>query len=285
MAYAAKVLLDSVNSDGDRLTTLEITYPRFVHAELMTHRQFSRNAASSRAIPVEKMIQRVQDDPAMPVWWGRNQSGMQAYEPLTGQELERAKGSWLLVRDAAVFRARELNDGHAHKQIVNRILEPFMWITVIVSATAWNNFLALRQDDGIPGGATRPEDMINPAFPAQPEIQVIAYMMREALNASHPMPGAAGTWHLPMVEEYPKVADVPPDFIKISAGRCARISYLTHDGRRDPAEDIRLHDDLVRNRHWSPLEHQAQAAPGEKSGNFTGWWQYRKQFEGESGEG
>jgi hypothetical protein len=263
MAYEAKVLLDSVNEAGDRLVTMCVTYPRFVHSEFMTHRMFSRNAASSRAIPVQKMIERVMQDPVLPVEWGQNQKGMQAITLLDEIAQREAEVAWLEGRDAAVLAATKLQELRTHKQIVNRLLEPWMWITVIVSATEWDNFFKLR---------CHPD--------AQPELRHIAVMMRIALVESKPVLALAGGWHTPLLQP----DDTAPDWdyvVKLSAGRCARISHLTHDGRRDPAEDIRLHDDLVRDEHWSPLEHQAQAAPGVKSGNFTGWVQYRQMVEQE----
>jgi thymidylate synthase ThyX len=84
---SAKIIADSISESeyGDRITTFELEYPRFIHGELMTHRLFSRNAASSRAIPINKMMDQVLTAPAMPVEWGLNKSGMQAEEMLKGQ--------------------------------------------------------------------------------------------------------------------------------------------------------------------------------------------------------
>ena len=162
MAYDAKIVADSVSEVGDRLTTMEVTFPRMVLAEFNTHRVFSRNSASSRAIPVEKQLQRIMDDPFIPVWWGRKQSGMQADHELEGDGLVQAKAEWLAARDSAVGHVQRLLELGLHKQITNRLLEPFMWHTVIVTATEWSNFFALRA---------------NPM--AQPEIRVIAEMMRD----------------------------------------------------------------------------------------------------------
>jgi hypothetical protein len=142
--YSAKILADSVGAHGVRLTTFELCYPRMIHSEFMTHRMISRNAASSRAIPVEKMIKRVEEDPVEPLFWGANQKGMQAHQALTGLSLSLAQGYWEDAQYQAVSFARRLADVGAHKQIVNRILEPFSWITVIASATEWGNFINLR---------------------------------------------------------------------------------------------------------------------------------------------
>jgi thymidylate synthase ThyX len=290
MSYSCKVILDSVNTVGDRLTTLEVTYPRFIHAEFMTHRVFSRNAASSRAIPIQKMIDRVKEDPVIPVVFGRNQKGMQSSRELEGDDLLRARWRWLSGRDEAVFAAETLTVSGVHKQIVNRLLEPWMWITVLVSATTWSNFLNLRQDWTLPAGIIEIREMVNLDFPAQPEMQVIAYLMRQSLGKSIPTVVNKGDWHLPLVvgNDHSELVDEDGYDLaalrSISAGRCARVSYLTHDGKRDPKEDIRLYNDLINDWHWSPFEHPAMATPGKGTGNFTGWTQYRSFFPDESGQ-
>ena len=273
--YNAKILLDSVTTAGERLVTLEATYPRFVHSELMTHRVFSRNAASSRAIPIEKQIQRVMDDPVTPVWWGKNQSGMQARKELTGFDRETAEKDWLTARNYAVGIAHALLGDGLHKQLTSRILEPWMWITTIITATEWQNFFTLR---------CHPD--------AQPELRHVAEMMREAYENSTPQLLQDGEWHLPLVTNYDEShlrADNCPtmDLVRISTGRCCRVSYLTHEGKRDPNKDIALHDQEASRAHWSPFEHQAQAHAGMPAcGNFTGGFlQYRKTFEGEDGRG
>jgi hypothetical protein len=273
MPYKARILADSQSPAGARLTTFEITFPRFVHAELMTHREFSRNAASSRAIPIEKMVRQVLDDPAGPVWWGKNQSGMQAKEELDPILAGAAKVEWLRARDAAVDSVRYMQQVGLHKQISNRLLEPWMWITVLVSATNFSNFFALR---------CHPD--------AQPEIRVIAEMMRDLYFKSQPKMLAYLHWHLPLLDDKAELLEAGvtlQDLIKISVGRCARVSYLTHDGKRNPQADIDLHDRLATSGHWSPFEHVAWAAQptsrfGEvrrvRSGNFEGFEQYRKEF-------
>ncbi len=270
--YGAKILLDSMGPSGCRLTTWELRYPRIVHAELMTHRLLSRNSASSRAIPNERLIAQVIDDPAMPVWWGKNQSGMQAREALDGEALIEAQAEWLRGRDEAVALSRRLAKTGLHKQIANRVIEPWMFITVIASATEWANWYALRD---------HPD--------AQPEIAWVARMMHEAYAASEPRQLVAGDWHIPLVdnvdEDQLRAAGLATaQLCQVGVGRCARVSYLTHDGRRAPEEDIALHDRLAKSSpgHWSPFEHVAQALPtAEHSGNFSGFKQYRKTFLGE----
>jgi len=262
--YSAKILADSIGPTGHRLTTMEITYPRFVHSEFMTHRMFSRNSASSRAIPIAKMIERVQYDPVMPVWWGKNQSGMQAAEELEGEALSRATMEWIRARESAVGHVKTLMEHGLHKQIANRLLEPWMWITVIVSATEWSNFFHLRCD---------PQ--------AQPEIQKIAYMMQDLYYNNTPTFCDSGDWHTPLW--FDTDSGTTQERCKVSVGRCARVSYLTHDGKRDLQADVDLCDRLVASGHWSPFEHVAQATDTDDwYGNFHGWRQYRKTFEGEN---
>ncbi|AXV08027.1 Thymidylate synthase thyX [Euzebya pacifica] len=262
---SATVVADSVSPEGVRVTTIEVTLHRFVLAELNTHRVFSRNSASSRAIPIGKQIARVETDPAMPVEFGANQRGMQAGAPLEGEEEKAAIDAWLRARDAAVDAVRVLDDLGVHKQVANRILEPFMWHTVIVTATDWDGFWHQR---------------CSPL--AQPEIRVAAEAMREAFDASTPRAMAAGEWHTPYVRDDELDLD---DRTKrrISAARCARVSYLTHDGRRDLSADEELYQRLVTADppHWSPLEHVATpAVDGEAVlGNLRGWHQLRHRLD------
>lgn len=267
MGYAAKVVADSVNLAGCRLVSIELCLPRIVLAELNTHRDFSRNSSSSRAVPVTKMIQRALDDPFLPVWWGAEERGMQAREEIAGDALGRARARWLDARDAAVAVVRDLvgPDIRLHKQIANRLLEPFLWHTVIISATEWSNFFALR---------CHPD--------AQPEMRHAAVLAREAIDASKPRALAPGEWHLPYVEagEAFDLWEVFRSFetvAKVSVGRCARVSTLTHDGKRDPQADVGLSDRLRMNGHMSPYEHAARADGGaDRVGNFRGFTQFRK---------
>lgn len=283
-SYAVKIVKDSIAPCGIRLTTWALTYPRFVHAELMTHRVFSRNSASSRAIPSEKMRKLVQEHPALPVWWGKNQSGMQAREELSDirpayevhdgwhplSPREEAQKLWLEARDKMIEYSDRLAKLGLHKQLCNRLTEAWMPITVLVSATSFGNWFHLRDHKD-----------------AQPEIQVIATEMHYRYLEAKPEALEAGQWHLPYFEG---LADDHPYAKKVSVGRCARVSYPTHEGVRDPTKDIELCDKLIASwrdggpGHFSPFEHVAQAlATPERIGNFSGWKQFRKEFEGEAG--
>lgn len=295
MTITARIIADSINDGGVRLTTMELRYPRFVHAEFMTHRVFSRNASSSRAIPVDKMIQAVIDDPAIPIHWGKNQKGMQAAEEFTGSDAVACRDLWLGARDKAVVQASLLHAAGLHKQLVNRVIEPFGHITVVVTATEWNNFLHLRDHKD-----------------AQPEIAELARKVKYELDTRVPVLLQYGQWHLPYVNvdvEYdvverllqvgritrdmPKATEVYSVLLKLSTARCARTSYLTHD-KQTPIidDDVALFTRLVGSSplHASPTEHQATPdrydprdydwvngweCP-ELHGNLTGWKQHRK---------
>ncbi len=271
MGYSAKILLDSISEAGSRLTTFEITFPRIVLAEFNTHRMFSRNSASSRAIPVEKMIKRVIDDPFVPTYWGKNQPGMQAAEELDDMAAETARETWLSARDSAVRHVRSLigPGTEVHKQIANRLLEPFMYHTCIVTATEWENFFALR---------CHPD--------AQPEIRKIAVMVRDLYLDNFPTKLYSGEWHRPLIQPYEELHYGTAELNFVSSGRCARVSYLTHDGKRDPEADITLARRLATSGHMSPLEHVAVSMGDTVMyGNFKGWGQFRKSFPNEDNFG
>lgn len=267
MPFSARILLDSVAPNGVRLTTMEARYPRFIHAEVMTHRVFSRNAASSRAIPIKKMIATVRDDPAMPIFWGKNQSGMSARTEVSDEARRLAEVEWRQALENALRTAETLSDStiDLHKQLVNRILEPFAWITVIITATEWSNFFTQRCHED-----------------AQPEIQHVARMMLDAYRKSRPRLVALDGWHTPLIQDDERTLPVET-LKKISVARCARVSYLTHDGKRDPQKDVELYEKLLEggaNGHWSPFEHVATPLDraDEHSGNLRGWHQFRKDF-------
>lgn len=267
----ARVMADSVNGNGERVTTMEVQCHRFVLAEFNTHRVFSRNSASSRAIPFEKQVERVLNNPAIPLSFPIEKKGMSGGDEVLSPRA--AEGVWLDARDKAVESAQYLAAMKVHKSVVNRILEPFMWHKIIVTATEWDNFFDLR---------------ISPQ--AQPEINALATQMLAALNASDPDYLTPGTWHTPYITEqdwmmlYDGVGEHWENAFQmanvVSAARCARVSYLTHDGQRDFSEDVRLFNTLVTNGHWSPLEHVCTPyAPDTvaslRLGNLTGWQQLR----------
>lgn len=259
----AKIIADSKCGNGKRITTFELEYPRFIHAEFMTHRMVSKNAASSRAIPVETMIKQVQENPAMPVYWGKNQPGMAAKEELDPGNKICAKEIWLEASRTAISHVRELVNLGLHKQIANRILEPWTYIKVVATATEWDNFFHLRR---------------HPA--AQPEIQSLANTMWDAYSTNEPEFLYCGEYHLPYLSKEEIDQNSIEDCIKISASLCAQVSYRKADESIEKAKMI--YDRLVASTpvHASPFEHQATPAmlASEKSGNFNGWIQYRQSL-------
>ena len=268
---SAKIILDSEAPNRTGLTTMELTYPRFIHSEVLTHRNYSRNSASSRAIPVSKQIERVKTDPAMPIIFGSAKPGMQAGPPVEDQE--EAMSQWLYARDCAVEKAEAMLALGVHKQVVNRILEPWSWITVILSGTEWQNFFIQRDSDL-----------------AQPEIQVLAKRMKAAYKGSLPQELNYGQWHTPYIRDSERGTLNLDQLKQISTARCARVSYLTHDGARDLDKDLELYQRLVAAspKHMSPLEHIAspeisprlQRALGRHKGNFKDFKQFRHEIEG-----
>lgn len=267
MTITAKIIADSYNAHNTRLTTMQLRYQRFIHPEFMTHRQFSRNASSSRAVPVERLIQDIIEDTAMPIHWGKNQPGMQAREEHgallvvntdVGTTAMDRGAAWKFARDQAITAARAFNDAGYHKQVVNRLLEPFAHINVIVTATDWDNFFELR---------------LHPD--AQPEIHELAKQMKMAMDASVPGYVEDGDWHLPYLRKEEKDLYSLADQRAISAARCARVSYMTHDGKpTDPVKDLELARQLWKDQHLSPFEHQASPCAGRHA-NFYNWIQAR----------
>ena len=335
MGFEAKIIKDSI-CNGQRLTTMQVTFPRIILAEWNTHCMFARNTSSSRAIPFTKMVKSIIEEPFIPVHWGVNQSGMQAFTELAGEKRELAIKKWLTARDHAIRIATELaseqctdcqgtgkvrcyhyqfgeidrpneepdsseviayseepgfscptcgGDGlglNVHKQIANRLLEPWMFTTNCTTgdASAWSNFFALRCEKD-----------------AEPHMQKIAYMAQKEYFTSTPQVLEPGQWHTPYIryEEYEEIRDwsdaQPFDsvlfaktkaninaLVQVSTGRCARTSYLTQEGTRDFSEDIKLHDRLRYHTplHASPFEHVCLAVGDwNRFGKYIGWKSYR----------
>jgi thymidylate synthase ThyX len=283
MTYIAKVVADSESPHGIRLTTFELTYPLLIHNQLMTHRAFSRCTASSRAIPVQKMIDSVMDNPFVPERWPMNQKGMQPLECLDGVMSLPLRDRWLRARDAAVEETREMMQMGVHKQIANRLLAPFLWTTAVVSATEWANFANLRVDSH-----------------AQDEFFKLARMVLRAYFRSRPRQAAPGEWHLPYISNemrdryssvpgYSVTEDMPevPYLAMVSVGLCAGISYLRPTEGYVIGDKYQLAIRLSQDAHWSPFEHVAKCLdtpfPSRACGNFMqGWAQLRKMFGGEN---
>lgn len=287
MGYSARIIADTTSECHSRLVTFELTLPKWIQAEFNTHRLISRNSASSRAIPVKKMLDRIKADPVIPVFWGKNQSGMSAYEELDEEKKGIAENIWRLAGSVAMGAVESLLEVGLHKQIANRILEPWMFTTIIASATEWDHLFALRDHPH-----------------AQPEFAKVAGIMHELYktNKSRLVGPDENRWHTPYVDgqEWWKLRGEGmsvKDILMVSAGRCARVSYLTHDGVRDPKADVELCQRLIKDGHMSPLEHVARSCSMTEwanldvgrqwsiyrvpTGNFWGWQQLRKVLKNE----
>jgi hypothetical protein len=303
--YGALVKVDSIKYRGEEPTfdlSIAGDYPNYLANGVVVHN--SRNSASSRAIPVSKVMKQVYCDPAVPVAWGANQKGMQARVELSGVKRWIARRLFLWARIPALVFAWLLTKAGLHKQITNRILEPWVWHTAVVSGTEWDNFYAQR---------CHPD--------AQPEFRELAEAIRRARSRSHPRALEWGEWHLPYVDVESATrggavrrigadtwANVGPGGMciqtgdtakccemgtracstehkalpKISAACCARVSYVRQNDRKSKDEDLAFADRLARDRHFSPLEHPAKATRGQW-GNFAGFRQLRKFYDGEDG--
>jgi hypothetical protein len=249
-----RVIADSLAPCGTRLTTGLAHYPRSIHSEIMTHRELSRGAGSSRAIPTEKLLKLIEDSPFVPKYIGQNQRGMQAGAEVSEEVRREAEQIWLDQASASIAVARRLAAMNIHKQVVNRLTEPFAYITVLISTTSHDNLFALRDHEA-----------------AEPHFQELARVWRQAVKDSTPVKLNYGDWHRPFIDDATR-DEVETKFPgswyeqekllnKISVGRCARLSYLTHEGKRSVEKDIELHDTLMVQDplHASPSEHVAQA--------------------------
>lgn len=311
--FSAEIIADSINEKNDRLTTFLVTFPRMILAEFNTHRMLSRNSASSRAIPFETMLKRVEENPFIPLRWMKDHKGMQGNEYFSKDEMydelypdmtmhQYLKGQWLKAKDVAVLQARTLSMAGLTKQFCNRLLEPFMWHTVIATASELQNFFALRVHEA-----------------AEIHMQEISGLMLKEYNMSTPKSLKPGEWHIPFGDQLdegrvkaeaerllaiPVTRDMPlseaMDIVKthIAVARCARLSYLNYEGKDDYTADLVLHENLAEMGHWSPFEHVARSMTHEEyeesahvvdgigesgwSGNFRGFVQYRKTFENEN---
>ena len=241
---SAEIIADSINPWGTRLTTFLLTYPRFIHAEMLRHRVFSRSVSSSRAIPIAKMIRIVEEAELYPSFWGAAQKGMAADQEVNEETKLKAIAIWDEHRKATLKATQALADIGLHKQIPNRLLEPFAPVTELVSSTDYQNFFELRD---------------HPA--SQPEIQAIAKLMRKAYAENKPKEMEVGQWHIPFIDPVKDKGLDCNHVLKAAVGRCARLSYLTQKGDRDPREDVALCNKLWADKHLSPFEHVARVAP------------------------
>ncbi|MEY9178362.1 FAD-dependent thymidylate synthase [Bradyrhizobium elkanii] len=278
---SAEIISDSISPLGIRLTTVKVVFPRMLLPEFNTHRVFSRNFRSSRAVPVVRLLEEVRTSPYEPYVWLRNKSGMQGGEPMSPEEILVARKAWQVGALSAADTAERLAKSGVHKQWANRGLEPYLYAHGVVTATEWDNFFELRDHKD-----------------AQPEIEALAKAIKGAFEGSVPETLRPGEWHLPFVTDYEKEWLDLETQRKVSVARCARTSYLTHEGKMPLVhKDLQLYHDLVGARplHASPAEHQATPdvwsdpdyagefrwAQPELHGNLVGFVQNRKIIERE----
>lgn len=305
MTAKVEVVAHSVGPNGIQICTMLCEYPRCIHGELMTHRVFSRNASSSRAIPFKTQVRLLEENMFVPLKFQKRHSGMQGSSYFEGWRDSLLRKLWRVAGNTAIASAKRLDRLGVTKQLTNRILEPFSHIKVVITSTEWNNFFTLRDHKD-----------------AEIHIQELAREMKKAFDKSTPVKLEAGQWHLPFIDfrEDVSIAEHPVDWmkwIKVSVARCARTSYLNNFGKKDINADMKLYEQLIVNdpKHASPCEHQAQAindngnileiSLGDPtllpdllpdgielkitnketslwSGNFRGWIQYRKTIPNEN---
>lgn len=290
---SAEVLTHSIyEPTGIEAVTFKVHFPRIILAELNTHKMLSKNSSSSRAIPVEKMIESLRRDPYVPIHWGKNQKGMQADAELGYKTQAELESLWLSQMEDSIKTVEIMLDKGLHKQVANRLLEPWSHMTTVITGTQFNNLFGLREHKD-----------------AQPEFHALAKAMREAKEVSTPKSLTLGEWHLPYVDDCDWVqiaAELPYSeqlelLKKVSAARCARTSYQTFDGKRStPEADLKLFEQLLVSQpvHASPAEHQCTPdiitgyrstkngtypiwSEPEMHGNLVGMKQFRKQIPNE----
>lgn len=283
-----KVIAKSLNLRGEAVTTFELDYPRWLLAELNTHRVFGRNSQSSRAVPVNKTVE-VNTNWVRPIVWGKNKAGMSSSEELQGETLQKVQEVWDRHAVASFDASKELSELGLHKQYTNRMTEWCSRVKTVVTATEWDNFFWLRNDEEA----------------AQPEIVELAQRMKEAYEDYPSVQLDTGHWHLPYVfqefdskgkqyflDEFANVMKIE-DALKISVSCCAQVSYRRLDQTKEKA--IEIYEKLFSGPkpHLSPTEHAMKVGPkymdfrtpgvthidrtgNAWSGNIKGFVQYRQ---------
>lgn len=268
--YYARTLVDS-EINNNRITTFEITFPRFIAEQILTHAMLRRNAGSLRATPTYKLYNACTVEPLV---WGSNRPGMQAGEELTGLRLTIARNAWRFSRRVSLLCARIMHKAGLHKEECNRILTPYLWQTYVITSNeyGWQNFFNQRCDSH-----------------AQPEIQKLAYLMRGEYNNSEPF---EQRHHIP----YDPLFEI--DFVadnyafarqqnlsilelrkRISIARIARVSYYNHGSNAiDYNKDLALFSGLCAGRHYSPFDHVLTYTENFKNGIYPSWKSVREEL-------
>ena len=289
----AEIVAHSLSPQGDELISVLATFPRIILAEINTHRMLSKNTSSSRAIPFKKMVEAIQNDPFIPIAWQENHSGMQGNKYLNPNTVSHlaANKAWLRARDSAVKEAKELNDekmANVTKQLCNRLLEPFMWTTMLITGSkeGWDNFFNLRcpqyhylfeffksrkeilkaSKNGLYNDGRKLSDFteldwlkVN-AGQAEIHLMDLAEKIYDTMNESTPKQLKAGEWHIPMISDLESVKLSTDEQIKLSVGRAANTSYtVIGDGKELTLEQaVKIHDKCKELNHSSVFEHCAR---------------------------
>lgn len=257
-----QILADSISPEGKRLTTFQLKFWRAILPEITRHRVFSFCVRSSRANPTINLINQVKTTPYGPSHWGMNQKGMVADNELTGKALEMAQYTWKVAAKTMADCAESLKEAEVHKQVVNRLLEPFTYSDMVLAGTDFDNFFDLRE-----------------APDAQPEIRELALSMHKELDASTPVELKEGEWHLPYISAEERANTDIDTLCKVSCARCARVSYKAFDGTSSIDKDLALFNRLKDSKHWSPMEFVATPSGSNyKESNYKGWNQYRRFY-------
>lgn len=269
--YEAKVLADSICGEN-RITTIVCTFPEIVHKQFLKHRMLSINTRSHRALPTSKVKE---SSNFVPNIWTKNGKGMVASETVEGWQGSWCSDIWTAAKNDIIKRVEQLEHMEIHKEKANRLLEPFSWCTMIITGTFWL-------------GDTTPIKKLKGFFDlrlphdAQDEIRQTAGIVKEVFDASNPVILTPGSWHFSFITDEEKDLTLLQK-IKLNCARAARVSYLSHDGKRDLDRDYDLYDRLVNDEHMSALEHCAQAVGDNKYyANLKGWksWRYKLEWEG-----
>lgn len=256
----AEMIADSVNPVDVRLCTVKLEFPHVILPQVLMHRSFSRSVSSSRAIPTKVLISRVENDPYIPLEWRYKGKGMQPGDLMNHRDKVTAQYNYSHALGYTLLCVKELRDINGSKEMVNRLLEPFSHVQMVVTATDWNNFFNLRIHED-----------------AQNEVTILAQEIRNAMDNSVPKRLISGEWHLPFSDINTGVSYTINELLRICTARCARTSYLLHNGKvSDPEKDLVLHDDLLSSGHMNPFEHCAMAESHNRYiRNFRGFSQYR----------
>ena len=296
MTVSAKVITDSFGEHSKRLTTLELEYPRFIHAEVMTHRVFSRNASSSRAIPTKRMHENIRNNPSLPESFRMNERGMQGYTEAPQAVVDQALQIIAEHREFSIRTAERLDALGLHKQNVNRYTEAHQHIKVVLTSCQWDNF-----------------DWLRIHHAADPTMCALAEAIYAARAGSNPTKLQPGEFHLSYItpDDYVRVEQMENKgdltdtqiLLRMSAARCARVSYNNFDGKPTSIEaDLALFAKLIERGvdnfeplHASPVEHQAtpdrffprvlQWDRPDLHGNLPGWVQHRMLIPNQNMEG